>query len=187
MAHLMSCRRAPIYRRRLSAAQRDRTARGDAADQARPKRQTHAPHANIVGPAGRQARRWHPPQSEGSRDDGSSCPACVDRKPCSREAASAACSGAPSEVRTRASYPAKKRRGRDSNPRTGSTPVTRFPVAPVQPLRHLSNIVRDARRLPKATDRGWDRCARTRALGGAPTPDARGSTRATRTRNADGW
>jgi hypothetical protein len=30
------------------------------------------------------------------------------------------------------------RRGRDSNPRTRSTPVTRFPVAPVQPLRHLS-------------------------------------------------
>ncbi len=49
----------------------------------------------------------------------------------------------------------RQRRGRDSNPRTRSTPVTRFPVAPVQPLRHLSNIVRDARRLPKATDRGW--------------------------------
>src|ERR1700732_2224701 len=31
-----------------------------------------------------------------------------------------------------------KRRGRDSNPRTRLTPVTRFPVAPVQPLRHLS-------------------------------------------------
>jgi integrase/recombinase XerD len=30
------------------------------------------------------------------------------------------------------------RRGRDSNPRTRLTPVTRFPVAPVQPLRHLS-------------------------------------------------
>src|ERR1700739_1097816 len=30
------------------------------------------------------------------------------------------------------------RRGGDSNPRTRSTPVTRFPVAPVQPLRHLS-------------------------------------------------
>src|SRR5215831_2746011 len=31
-----------------------------------------------------------------------------------------------------------KRRGGDSNPRTRLTPVTRFPVAPVQPLRHLS-------------------------------------------------
>jgi hypothetical protein len=31
-----------------------------------------------------------------------------------------------------------QRRGGDSNPRTRSTPVTRFPVAPVQPLRHLS-------------------------------------------------
>src|SRR5579875_2332136 len=31
-----------------------------------------------------------------------------------------------------------RRRGRDSNPRTRLTPVTRFPVAPVQPLRHLS-------------------------------------------------
>jgi hypothetical protein len=31
-----------------------------------------------------------------------------------------------------------ERRGRDSNPRTRSTPVTRFPVVPVQPLRHLS-------------------------------------------------
>jgi Bacterial regulatory proteins, luxR family len=31
-----------------------------------------------------------------------------------------------------------QRRGRDSNPRTRLTPVTRFPVAPVQPLRHLS-------------------------------------------------
>src|SRR3954466_254992 len=30
------------------------------------------------------------------------------------------------------------RRGRDSNPRTRLTPVTRFPVVPVQPLRHLS-------------------------------------------------
>ncbi len=30
------------------------------------------------------------------------------------------------------------RRGRDSNPRTESTPVTRFPVAPIQPLWHLS-------------------------------------------------
>ena len=34
-----------------------------------------------------------------------------------------------------------KRRGGDSNPRTRSTPVTRFPVAPVQPLRHLSGSV----------------------------------------------
>ncbi len=33
---------------------------------------------------------------------------------------------------------ALKRRGRDSNPRTRLTPVTRFPVVPVQPLRHLS-------------------------------------------------
>jgi hypothetical protein len=32
----------------------------------------------------------------------------------------------------------KWRRGGDSNPRTRLTPVTRFPVAPVQPLRHLS-------------------------------------------------
>src|ERR1700733_4851330 len=32
-----------------------------------------------------------------------------------------------------------RRRGRDSNPRTRLTPVTRFPVAPVQPLRHLSS------------------------------------------------
>jgi hypothetical protein len=31
-----------------------------------------------------------------------------------------------------------ERRGRDSNPRTRLTPVTRFPVVPVQPLRHLS-------------------------------------------------
>src|SRR4051794_40329612 len=31
---------------------------------------------------------------------------------------------------------AAQRRGRDSNPRTRLTPVTRFPVAPVQPLRH---------------------------------------------------
>jgi transposase InsO family protein len=31
-----------------------------------------------------------------------------------------------------------QRRGGDSNPRTRLTPVTRFPVAPVQPLRHLS-------------------------------------------------
>ncbi len=30
------------------------------------------------------------------------------------------------------------RRGRDSNPRYGSTPHTRFPGEPVQPLRHLS-------------------------------------------------
>ena len=34
--------------------------------------------------------------------------------------------------------PSRRRRGRDSNPRTRLTPVTRFPVAPVQPLRHLS-------------------------------------------------
>ena len=33
---------------------------------------------------------------------------------------------------------ARERRGRDSNPRTRLTPVTRFPVVPVQPLRHLS-------------------------------------------------
>jgi hypothetical protein len=33
---------------------------------------------------------------------------------------------------------ATERRGRDSNPRTRLTPVTRFPVVPVQPLRHLS-------------------------------------------------
>src|SRR3712207_1899204 len=33
-----------------------------------------------------------------------------------------------------------ERRGRDSNPRTRLTPVTRFPVAPVQPLRHLSRL-----------------------------------------------
>ncbi len=39
----------------------------------------------------------------------------------------------PSERQT-----ASQRRGGDSNPRTRSTPVTRFPVAPVQPLRHLS-------------------------------------------------
>jgi hypothetical protein len=32
-----------------------------------------------------------------------------------------------------------RRRGRDSNPRTRSTPVTRFPIVPVQPLRHLSS------------------------------------------------
>lgn len=32
----------------------------------------------------------------------------------------------------------EQRRGRDSNPRTRLTPVTRFPVVPVQPLRHLS-------------------------------------------------
>ena len=30
------------------------------------------------------------------------------------------------------------RRGRDSNPRYGSTPYTHFPGEPVQPLRHLS-------------------------------------------------
>src|SRR5439155_8712706 len=35
-----------------------------------------------------------------------------------------------------------ERRGRDSNPRTRLTPVTRFPVAPVQPLRHLSTGTR---------------------------------------------
>ena len=34
------------------------------------------------------------------------------------------------------------RRGRDSNPRTRLTPVTRFPVVPVQPLRHLSRVER---------------------------------------------
>ena len=34
-----------------------------------------------------------------------------------------------------------QRRGRDSNPRTRLTPVTRFPVVPVQPLRHLSRRV----------------------------------------------
>ncbi len=33
---------------------------------------------------------------------------------------------------------ASERRGGDSNPRTRLPPVTRFPVAPVQPLRHLS-------------------------------------------------
>ena len=33
---------------------------------------------------------------------------------------------------------AAQRRGRDSNPRYELTPYTRFPVAPVQPLRHLS-------------------------------------------------
>ena len=43
-----------------------------------------------------------------------------------------------SEPRGRAHDRASKRRGGDSNPRTRSTPVTRFPVAPVQPLRHLS-------------------------------------------------
>src|SRR5829696_7937214 len=32
----------------------------------------------------------------------------------------------------------RQRRGRDSNPRTRSTPVTRFPIVPVQPLRHPS-------------------------------------------------
>src|ERR1700759_4222072 len=36
------------------------------------------------------------------------------------------------------SGPTIQRRGGDSNPRTRLTPVTRFPVAPVQPLRHLS-------------------------------------------------
>ncbi len=43
-----------------------------------------------------------------------------------------------------------QRRGGDSNPRTRSTPVTRFPVAPVQPLRHLSVLGRAsvARRHP---------------------------------------
>jgi putative flavoprotein involved in K+ transport len=39
---------------------------------------------------------------------------------------------------------ASQRRGRDSNPRTRSTPVTRFPVVPVQPLRHLSRNRRSA-------------------------------------------
>ncbi len=34
------------------------------------------------------------------------------------------------------------RRGRDSNPRNGSSPLTRFPVVPVKPLPHLS--ARDA-------------------------------------------
>src|ERR1700737_1973979 len=38
-------------------------------------------------------------------------------------------------------FSARERRGGDSNPRTRSTPVTRFPVAPVQPLRHLSRGV----------------------------------------------
>ena len=37
------------------------------------------------------------------------------------------------------------RRGRDSNPRTRLTPVTRFPVAPVQPLRHLSRRPKGSR------------------------------------------
>ena len=46
--------------------------------------------------------------------------------------------------RGRVTHPPEKRRrnrrrGGDSNPRTRSTPVTRFPVAPVQPLRHLSS------------------------------------------------
>jgi hypothetical protein len=44
-----------------------------------------------------------------------------------------------------------QRRGGDSNPRTRSTPVTRFPVAPVQPLRHLS--VRRGKRSAR-----WRRC-----------------------------
>ncbi len=43
------------------------------------------------------------------------------------------------------------RRGRDSNPRTRSTPVTRFPVAPVQPLRHLSET-----RCQRAPPEGYD-------------------------------
>ena len=41
-------------------------------------------------------------------------------------------------LRSRVRTSIKWRRGRDSNPRTRSTPVTRFPVAPIQPLWHLS-------------------------------------------------
>jgi hypothetical protein len=52
----------------------------------------------------------------------------------------------------------KWRRGGDSNPRTRSTPVTRFPVAPVQPLRHLSRA-RETQRLPRRLrHRGARRC-----------------------------
>jgi hypothetical protein len=74
----------------------------------------------------------------------------------------------------------RKRRGGDSNPRTRSTPVTRFPVAPIQPLWHLS-IACDARRPPKATTSralAWPRHARTPLLrdahsGPQPRPHAR--------------
>ena len=46
--------------------------------------------------------------------------------------------------RRRCGPPRTERRGRDSNPRTRLTPVTRFPVVPVQPLRHLSRNRRQA-------------------------------------------
>jgi hypothetical protein len=46
-----------------------------------------------------------------------------------------------------------QRRGGDSNPRTRSTPVTRFPVAPVQPLRHLSERPAEAYRGGRITRR----------------------------------
>jgi hypothetical protein len=41
-------------------------------------------------------------------------------------------------IEPRTNEKSRRRRGGDSNPRTGSTPVTRFPVAPIQPLWHLS-------------------------------------------------
>src|SRR3954470_8100848 len=58
---------------------------------------------------------------------------------------------------------AAERRGRDSNPRTRLTPVTRFPVAPVQPLRHLSE--RSVRLQP---EHAVAQDADLRAVGGDP-------------------
>ena len=45
------------------------------------------------------------------------------------------------------------RRGRDSNPRYGSTPYTHFPGEPVQPLRHLSRNLIVASGRPAAARR----------------------------------
>src|SRR4051812_47420236 len=56
--------------------------------------------------------------------------------------ARAAARWAAAAARAAAARPGLKRRGRDSTPRTRLTPVTRFPVAPVQPLRPLAERTR---------------------------------------------
>ena len=80
--------------------------------------------------AAQRARRAHAPGRAPCRRPRPRRPAALVGHPRSRN-------------RSRPAALSSERRGRDSNPRTRLTPVTRFPVVPVQPLRHLSwNAVR---------------------------------------------
>ena len=97
------------------------------------------------GPAGRAARASASTRSSSTTSASSSAsPRCAGARgelPTARQRGGGATRPRrPGHALRRLLGPPVKgqRRGRDSNPRTRLTPVTRFPVVPVQPLRHLS-------------------------------------------------